>query len=227
VSALPEAFPLALAAALYPPALIVLLLLSGGMQPRRLVLAYFLGAAVPTIGTGLLGLAILTGAGATDEQSSGASAGVDIFVGLLLLAFSAWAWQRRTRVAPAAAPEEPAAEPGRIAAWTERAVASQRWAFVLGMAMYLPSPLYLLAVKDIADSGDSGPSNVLAVLICALGVMLFVEVPLVGMYVRPGTITVGLRRFHDWLARNGWTIAAIAALIGGIYAIAKGINALS
>ena len=40
--------------------------------------------------------------------------------------------------------------------------------------MFLPSPLYLLAVKDIGDSGSS--SNVLAVVICAIGVMLFVEI---------------------------------------------------
>ena len=44
----------------------------------------------------------------------------------------------------------------------------------VGLVMFLPSPLYLLAVKDIGDSGSS--SNVLAVVICAIGVMLFVEI---------------------------------------------------
>ena len=51
--------------------------------------------------------------------------------------------------------------------------------------MFLPSPLYLLAVKDIGDSGDSSRA-LLAVLICAIGVMLFVEMPLVAMFIRPG-----------------------------------------
>ena len=53
--------------------------------------------------------------------------------------------------------------------------------------MFLPSPLYLPAVKDIGDSGDSSRA-LLAVLICAIGVMLFVEMPLVAMFIRPGGV---------------------------------------
>jgi hypothetical protein len=62
--------------------------------------------------------------------------------------------------------------------------------------MFLPSPLYLLAVKDIADCGDSSSSNVTAVLICAIGVMLFVEIPLVAVFIRPGGVAAGIERFH-------------------------------
>jgi hypothetical protein len=93
--------------------------------------------------------------------------------------------------------------------------------------MFLPSPLYLLAVKDIGDSGDSSSSNVLAVLICAIGVMLFVEIQLLATFIRPGGVVAGIKRFDRWLKRNGWTLAAGFALIGGIYAIVKGIDALS
>ena len=38
---------------------------------------------------------------------------------------------------------------------------------------------------NIADSGDPTSGNALAVLICAIGVIVFVEVPLVAMFVRP------------------------------------------
>ena len=34
------------------------------------------------------------------------------------------------------------------------------WAFALGLPMLLPSPLYLPAIKNLADSGDSGSSHV-------------------------------------------------------------------
>jgi Sap, sulfolipid-1-addressing protein len=74
--------------------------------------------------------------------------------------------------------------------------------FVLGLVMFLPSPLYLLAVKDIGDSGSSSSSNVLAVLICAIGVMLFVEIPLVAMFVRSGGVVAGIKRFESWLKRT-------------------------
>jgi Sap, sulfolipid-1-addressing protein len=226
MSALPQALPLALSAAFYPPALLVLLLLLTGTHPRRLVLAYFAGAAILTIGAGLIVLALLTQTGATTEESSTASGWLSIAVGVLLLALSRWAWRRRASE-PTETRAESGATRGRIAEWSRRATTSQKWAFVLGLAMFLPSPLYLLALKEIADSGDSSSSNVLAVLICAVGVMLFVEIPLVAMFVRPGGVAAGVERFHGWLTRNGWSLAAGLALVAGIYAIVQGINALS
>jgi hypothetical protein len=93
--------------------------------------------------------------------------------------------------------------------------------------MFLPSPLYVVAVKDIADSHSSTPSKVLAVLICAIAVMLFVEIPLVALFVRPAGVASAIGRFHEWLKRNGWTLAALLSLIAGVYAIVKGINVLT
>jgi Sap-like sulfolipid-1-addressing protein len=226
VSALPQALPLALSAAFYPPALLVLLALLTGTHPRRLVLAYFAGAAVLTVGAGLIALALLTQTGATTQESSTVSGWLYIAVGVMLLALSRWAWRRKARE-PTATRDPSGASRGRIAEWSRRATASQRWAFVLGLVMFLPSPLYLLAVKEIADSGDSSSSNVLAVLVCAVGVMLFVEIPLGAMFVRPAGVTAGIKRFHGWLRRNGWSFAAGLALIAGISALAQGIDALS
>jgi Sap, sulfolipid-1-addressing protein len=226
MSALPQALPLALSAAFYPPALLVLLALLTGEHPRRLVLAYFAGAAILTIVAGLIALMLLTQTGATTQRSSTASGWLYIAVGMLLLALSRWAWRRKARE-PTETRDESGASRGRIAGWSQRATTSQKWAFVLGLVMFLPSPLYLLAVKEIADSGDSSSSNVLAVLICAVAVMLFVEIPLVAMFVRPGGVAAGIERFHGWLRRNGWSFAAGLALIAGISAIAQGIDALS
>ncbi len=219
VTALAEALPLALAAAVYPPALLVLLLLTGGPRPRPLVGAYFAGAALLTVGAGLVGLAVADGARLSVQHSRHASAATYIALGLLLLPVAAWAWRRGRRP-----PRERA--PGRIAEWSQRAAASRGWAFVLGLLMYLPSPLYLLAIKAIADSGDSSASNVLAVLVCALCVLLFVEVPLVALYVRPAAVTGSLRRVHDWLVGNSWNLASACALAGAVYALVKGVTQL-
>jgi hypothetical protein len=60
-----------------------------------------------------------------------------------------------------------------------------------------------------------------------VGVMLFVEIPLVAMFVRPGGVTAGIERFHGWLRRKGWSLVAGLALIAGTSAIAQGIDALS
>jgi hypothetical protein len=221
MGALPQALPLALGASFYPPALLILILLMTGPRPLPLVVAYFAGAALVTFGSGLVALAALAGAGLTTSDSKTASGGVYIVVGLALLAVAAWAWQRRTKP-----PKPPAEAEGRVAQWSRRATASRPWAFVLGGVMYLPSPLYLLAVKEIADDGGSAPGAVLAVAICAATVLLFVEVPLVALLVRPDGASAALQRFHGWLTRNGWALAAAVALVAGVYALVKGVAAL-
>jgi hypothetical protein len=52
MSALPQALPLALTAAFYPPAILVVILLLTGDHPRRLVLAYLAGAALIVVPVG-------------------------------------------------------------------------------------------------------------------------------------------------------------------------------
>jgi hypothetical protein len=228
MSALPTALPLALSASLYPPALLTLVLLLSGKHPRGLVLAYFAGAALMVVGAGLIALAVLqsTSSSSSTQANTTTSGWVDLVIGVVLLVLAGWAWERRGRK-PKPAAKRDGGKPGRIATWSRRATTSQKWSFALGLLMYLPSPFYLLAISDIAATHDSHSSKVAAVLICAVAVMLFVEIPLIGMFVRPETVTARIRSFHAWLVRNGWTLASAAALIAGIYAIIDGIGALT
>ena len=137
-----------------------------------------------------------------------------------------WLWRRRTR-----RPDKPAGDeehqPGRVARWSQRATTSEKWSFALGLAMFLPSPLYLLAVQQIANSGSSASSNVVAVLICAMAVLIFVEGTVLALLIRPGSVAAGLDATQAWLARNGWTLGAIVAFAAAAYALVEGFDALS
>ncbi len=223
MSALSQAVPLALAAAFYPPAIIVVILLLTGEHPRRLVLAYLAGAALIVVSVGVAFLFVLTGSGATQQDNQSASAAVDVALGLALLVLAAWAWHRR-----GLAPAEPAApkeeqQDSRIAVLSRRATASTKWAFVLGILMYLPSPFYLAAIKAVADSGDSDGSKLLAILICAICVMLFVEIPAIALLLRPDGVKASLERFQAWLGRNAWTLVAVLAAAAGAWLLIRGI----
>lgn len=227
MSALPTALPLALSAALYPPALLTLVLLLSARRPRGLVLAYLAGATLMTVGVGTVGVLILhsTSSSSSNQASSTATGWADIVIGIALLALSRWAWKRHART-PKPARSEGSSQ-GRIAVWSRRATTSQKWAFGLGLLMFLPSPMYLLAVSDIGAASDGLGSKFGAMLICAVAVMLFVELPAIGMFVRPDTVTMRINGFHAWLVRNGWTLAAGVALVAGVYAIVEGISALT
>jgi formate hydrogenlyase subunit 4 len=210
---------------LYPPAILIVILLLTGEHPRRLVFAYLAGAALIVLSVGVGFLFVLSGSGATQQDSTTASAGVDVVLGAALLALGIWAWRRRHR-APTAT-EEGDDQGGRISEWSGRATASAKWAFALGILMYLPSPLYLGAIKAVADSGDSTASRLLAILICAVCVMLFVEIPAVALLLRPDGLEARLKRFQAWLARNGWTILAVLAIAAGVYLLVRGIAELT
>lgn len=64
-----------------------------------------------------------------------------------------------------------------------------KWAFAAGILVYLVSPSYVAAIKAIADSGDSTLSRLLAVLICAICLLLFVEIP---AYIMFGKESAGI-----------------------------------
>ena len=224
MSALPEAVPLALAAAVNPPAILILILLLTGEHPRRLVLGYLAGAAAVIAAIGYGGLFLLSASGATSDDSRSASASVDLVLGLILLGLSVWAWQRRRRP-PAETDGE--SGPGRMAQLSQRAAASVRWAFVLGLITYAFSPLYIAAVKAIADSGGSTAGQLIAVLICGICVLAFIEIPAVVLAVRPDGLQATLRRVEAWLSANAWTIAAVLAGAAGCWLLGNAIARLA
>lgn len=220
MSALPEAIPLALAAAVNAPAIVALILLLSGKHPQRLVLGFLAGAATAVVGIGLVGLLVLSASGATGGEGRSASGGVDLVLGLALVGLSAWAWRRRAH--PPREPEGPE-DAGRLARLSDRAATSVRWAFALGLLMYLFSPAYFGAVKAVAYSDSSTTGQLLAVLICAACTLLLVEIPAAWLLVRPDGVKATLERVRDWFATHSWTVVAVVAAAAGAWLLLNGL----
>ncbi len=150
----PQALALALGASIYPPAAAAVIALGRGPQVRSRVFAFVLAAALVTYALGVVMLLLLVELGINGPSHYSPSAAVDLALGVGLLVLAAWLYRRGPRQASLA--ESSSSEPSKI----ERYLSSRRLAFVLGLTLYaLPSPIYIAAVKTIADASRRRAAN--------------------------------------------------------------------
>lgn len=213
-----QALALALAASIYPPAVAAVIALGRGAEVRSRVFAFVLAAGLVTYAVGALILYALVELGATGSHHLTPGAALDIALGVLLMLLALRL--HRKRPDPTAAAPTAGATPSKI----ERYLQSRRLAFVLGIVLYvLPSPIYIGAVKAIADANLS-TSDELASLLAVVAVMLWmVELPMLMLLVVPDRAADTLERINLWFARHGRTLAIAAAIAVGVYLIVKGL----
>jgi hypothetical protein len=214
-----QALALALAASIYPPAVAAVIALGRGAEVRLRVFAFVLAAGLVTYGVGALILYALVELGATGSHHLTPSTAVDVALGVLLMLLALRLHRRRPGPTAAGAPAS--GTPSKI----ERYLESRRLAFVLGIVLYvLPSPIYIGAVKAIADANLS-TSGELASLVGVVAVMLWmVELPMLMLLVVPDRAASTLERINLWFARHGRTLAIVAAAGVGVYLIVKGLS---
>jgi MFS family permease len=219
-----QALALALAASIYPPAVAAVIALGRGVEVRSRVFAFVFAAGLVTYAVGALILYALVELGATGAHHLTPSAAVEVALGVLLMLLALRLHRKRPDPAAASAPADARATPSKI----ERYLQSRRLAFVLGIVLYvLPSPIYIGAVKAIADANLS-TTNELLDLIAVVAVMLWlIELPMLMLLVVPDRAADTLERINLWFARHGRTLAILAALVVGVYLIAKGVVHLS
>jgi hypothetical protein len=212
-----QALALALAASIYPPAVAAVIALGRGSDVRPRVLAFVLAAWLVTYAMGVLILYVLVELGATGPHHLTPGAAVDVALGVLLILLAIRL--RRKRPDPAAA-ATPSNGPSKI----ERYLESRRLAFVLGITLYvLPSPIYIGAVKAIADANLSTANELLG-LVAVVAVMLWlVELPMLMLLVVPDRAASALENVNLWFARHGRSVGIVAAAAVGIYLIVKGL----
>jgi hypothetical protein len=209
----PQALALALAASIYPPAVLAVIALGRGSQVRPRVLAFVLAAAVITYAVGTIVLFLLDEVGATGPHHPTPSAALDLGFGVLLLGFAIYLRRK-----------PPAPEKSKGTSKIDRYLQSTRLAFVLGITLYvLPSPIYIAAVKEISDAELSTGGKLLGLLVTVVVMLWLIELPMLALLLYPARASGSLERINAWFAGRGRLLAVLACAAAGAYLSIKGL----
>ena len=227
-----EFFALAFVAALNPKLLAVDLLLIENRRPRAMFLCVLLGGLTVALTIGLLDVLVFH-ADAISSQKT-VSAGVDLALGLLLLAAGALVATgrlhgRRKAPVPAAdgQPEKPEKE--KKDGWAQRVLAEPRLglAMLVGALCGIPGAAYLSALHILVTSKSSTANQVVGVILFVLIEFLLIIIPFAFLELRPEATKAALKNAQDWLPGHARQLMAYTALILGAYLAISGLIRLT
>jgi hypothetical protein len=214
-----QALELALAASIYPPALLAVIALGRGPQLRSRVVAFVLAAALVTYAMGVLMLFVLDELGATGPHHWTPGGAFDLALGVALIGLAIYLRRKRRDASAAKTPSGPSK--------IERYLESRRLAFVLGLTLYvLPSPIYVAAVKTIADANLSSSSELLDLAVTVAVMLWLIELPMLMLLAVPERAAGALERANLWFTEHGRLLAVIVSAGVGVYLIVKGLVGL-
>jgi uncharacterized membrane protein YedE/YeeE len=217
-----EFFVLAFFAALNPKLLAIDLLLIENRRPRAMFLCILLGGFTVGITIGLLDVLVFH-LDAIKSQKT-VSAGVDLALGLLLLAVGALVATgrlhgRRKQPVPAGniQPETPQKE--KKDGWAERILAEPRLglAMLIGAVCGIPGASYLTGLHILISSKSPAANQIIGVILFVLIEFLLIIIPFAFLELRPEATKAFLKGSQQWLAGHTRQLIAYTALILGTY----------
>jgi Sap, sulfolipid-1-addressing protein len=225
-----EFFALAFLAALNPKLLALDLLLIENRRPRAMFVCLLLGGMTVALTIGLLDVLVFR-ADAIKAQGK-VSAGVDLALGLLLLAAGALLATGRLhsrRTAPVPAGDAQPGQPGKKGSWAQRVLAEPRLglAMLVGAVIGIPGASYLTALHNLVNGKSSTATQVIAVAVFVLIDFLLIIIPFAFLELRPEATKALLKRTQDWLLGHAMQLMAGIALLLGAYLAVSGLVRLS
>jgi hypothetical protein len=232
-------FALAFLSALNPKLLALDLLLIENRRPRAMFLCLLLGGMTVALTVGLLDVLVFH-ADAIKHQAT-VGAGVDLAVGLLLLAAGALlatgrVHSRRKVPVPAGGgppatkeEEEEKKKKKKKDGWAQRVLSEPRLglAMLVGAVIGIPGASYLAALHDLVTGKSSTLIQVIAVVIFVVIDFLLIIIPFAFLELRPEATKARLRRTQDWLLSHALQLMAAIALLLGAYLAISGLVRLS
>jgi hypothetical protein len=231
-----EFFALAFASALNPKLLALDLLLIENRRPRAMFLCVLLGGMTVALTIGLLDVLTIHADAITAQGK--ASAGVDLALGLLLLAVGGLLatgrlhGRRRVPVpagtGPPEEPEEPE-EPEKNDGWAQRLLAEPRLglAMLVGALIGLPGASYIAALHHLVAGKYSTVTQVVAVVVFVVIDFLLIIIPFAFLELRPEATKALLKRSQGWLLGHALQLMVGIALLLGAYLTVSALVRLS
>ncbi len=230
---------LALAAAVYPQLLAVVVVILTRPGPRRLLWACYLGAVSVSLGCGVAVLLVFrdrNGVAGTTSHRLGAS--VYLVVGVIAVLVAALVASERGRGLLGSSFTRLRSRDGdrperslsvhRVKASAEHALhrGSVLVAAGVGLILGIPGPFDLLAVGRLARGGYSLIASILALVAFNLVKFALIEIPILSFAIDPGGTAARVDRFSAWMREN--QVKIIAAVVGviGLLLIGRGIARL-
>ena len=231
-------FALAFLSALNPKLLALDLLLIENRRPRAMFLCLLLGGMTVALTVGLLDVLVFH-ADAIKHQAT-VGAGVDLAVGLLLLAAGALLATGRVHGRrnvpvpagggpPATKEEEEEKKKKKKNGWAQRVLGEPRLglAMLVGAVIGIPGASYLAALHDLVTGKSSTLIQVIAVVIFVVIDFLLIIIPFAFLELRPEATKARLRHTQDWLLSHALQLMAAIALLLGAYLAISGLVRLS
>jgi hypothetical protein len=218
-----EFFALAFLAAVNPKLLALDLLLVENRRPRAMFLWLLIGGLTVGVTIGLLDVLVFH-IDAINHQGS-VSAGVDLALGLLLLAAGALAATGRLpgrRKEPVATGDRQPQQPEKKEkkdSWAQRLLAEPRLALavLVGAVIGIPGASYLTALHHLVAGKYSTATEVIAVFVFVIISFLLIIIPYAFLELRPEATKARLKRSQLWLGSHAKQLIAVVALVLGAY----------
>ena len=216
-----EFFALAFTAALNPKLLAIDLLLIENRRPRAMFLCVLLGGFTVGITIGLLDVLVFHVDAISSQKT--VSAGVDLALGLLLLAVGALVATGRLharRKAPVPAGADQASEPAKEKkdSWA-RLLAEPRLglAMLVGAVCGIPGAAYLSGLHILVTSKSPAANQVIGVILFVFIEFLLIIIPFAFLELWPEGTKAALRGSQAWLLGHARQLIAYTALVLGAY----------
>ncbi len=230
---------LALAAAVYPQLLAVVVIILTRPNPQLLLWACYLASFLVSVAGSVLIFVIFQSHGSVAGTSSHrlgpaaylAVGAIAVLVAIVMATRGGRELSDRHRSTPRG--RERRRRPGSVAAANTRARAERALsegsvvvACLVGALLAIPGPFDLVALGRLARGGYGVPTAAVVMVVFALIKFILIEVPIAGYTIDRDRTAATVSRFSGWIQTN--KLAGIAAIIGlfGIALIGRGISGL-